>query len=225
MERSWSWHGSLFQLNGSVFQDKPKDVSSSMTIAYQLLNVQSSICHDPLSTDLRHVKFAHERACISLRITWVSPVQDDYGCVDPPGKIAPLSDLTSVSCSLRIWAPRNNASVRLAPVRVAPVKLALVRLAPVKLVSVRVAPVRVASFNIAELKSAPNRSVLLRSAWVRTALPRQANVRVAWATMALLRSARVRIALLRLAKGSTALINLASLSMLSCREVEIRKAP
>src|SRR6266849_4809880 len=200
MERSWSWHGSLFQLNGSVFQDKPKDVSSSMTIAYQLLNVQSSICHDPLSTDLRHVKFAHERACISLRITWVSPVQDDYGCVDPPGKIAPLSDLTSVNCSLRIWAPRNNASVRLAPVRVA-------------------------SFNIAELKSAPNRSVLLRSAWVRIALSKKANVRVAWATMALLRSARVRIALLRLAKGSTALINLASLSMLSCREVEIRKAP
>ncbi len=66
-----------------------------MTIAYQLLNVQSSICHDPLSTDLRHVKFAHERACISLRIMWVLPVQDDYGCVDPPGKIAPLSDLIS----------------------------------------------------------------------------------------------------------------------------------
>src|SRR5215471_7210505 len=95
--------------------------------------------------------------------------QPGYGCVDPSGKIAPLSDLTSANCSSTMWAPRNKASVKLAPVNLAPVKLAPVKLAPIKLASVRVALIRMALVSIPELKSAANRDVLLRFAWVRIA--------------------------------------------------------
>src|SRR5215471_6522500 len=95
--------------------------------------------------------------------------QPGYGCVDPSGKIAPLSDLTSANCSFTMWALRNKASVKLAPVNLAPVKLAPVRLAPIRLASVRMAFVRMAFVSIAELRSAANRDVLLRLAWDKLA--------------------------------------------------------
>jgi hypothetical protein len=102
----------------------------------------------------------YEKAFSHLLRDLKAEAMTGYGCIDPSGMVAPLSDLAVDSCSVVTLASVRLASSNSAPIRLASLRRALRRLAPIRLASLRLAPRKSAISRLAPSRSAPCRSAL-----------------------------------------------------------------